>query len=131
MKIDTDAPKNIPKKRIKWPFSLKETALIHGWIYNELKVLSQNTGDSVNYELFCQKIINKIESLSYAPELVGYFESWKTQFENEKNTKIRNRIFAEFFLDLQVKWLIPKNIFKLYWEIPKLISTILQQDTTQ
>ena len=89
------------------------------------------TGDSVNYELFCQKIINKIESLSYAPELVGYFESWKTQFENEKNTKIRNRIFTEFFLDLQVKWLIPKNIFKLYWEIPKLISTILKQDTIQ
>lgn len=131
MKSTTNSPRDIPKKRIKWPYSYEETTQIFNWIYDELKVLSKNDKNWADYALLFQKIIFNIESFTYAPELTQYLVWWKVRFSDAKNQNERNKILVEFFSDLQIKWFIPRNIKKVNRRIWDLIAIASKQDTIQ
>lgn len=125
MKGSSNAQKHTPKKRIKWPYSQRETEYIQSLIYMGLKKLT-DIGNWVNYEQFCSAM-GEIPDSICAPEWQQYCNSLKGKFAKESNEKLRKSIFGECILDLRNRGLFPSDISGLTGNFSVYISQILSE----
>lgn len=125
MKSPSNTQKHTPKKRIKWPYSQRETEYLESLIYIGLKKLT-DIGNWVNYEQFCS-VMGEIPDSICAPECQQYCNSLKEKFAKGSNERLRKNIFGECIRDLKNRGLLPSNIYWLTWNFSKYISQILSE----
>lgn len=126
MKSNPNSPRDIPKKRLKWPYSLEETIYIQSLVFIGLKKL-KNIGKWVNFEQFCSAMGEVPDSI-YAPEWQQYCNNLKEKFEKESNEKLRISIFIECIRDLKNRGLLPSDISGLTGKFSIDIFQILSKD---
>lgn len=102
-----NSPRKTPNHtstRVKPPYSPRIVRLLRSHVDAGLRTLV-DSDDGVNFEIFCDTIIDAFPEKYYAEEWVQYWGYWKKRFQayQKSEKKKRMEIFLECIYDCKAK----------------------------